>query len=91
LATYAMSLVDKPREVYIWDGGLPQNPNPPWNYLLTFNIGGLTNEYYGNAYFLRDGQITKVSCFDSFEERKFCILEKLLNLSQISNFIQTPA
>jgi lysine 6-dehydrogenase len=71
LATYAMSLVDKPREVYIWDGGLPQDPKPPWNYLLTFNIGGLTNEYYGNAYFLRDGKIIEVPCFDGFEELDF--------------------
>ena len=58
LATYAMSLVNKPLEVYIWDGGLPQDPKPPWNYLLTFHIGGLTNEYHDNAYFLRDGKIT---------------------------------
>lgn len=71
LATYAMSLVDKPREVYIWDGGLPQDPKPPWKYLLTFNIGGLTNEYYGNAYFLRGGKITEVPCFEGFEELDF--------------------
>jgi len=67
LATYAMSLVDKPREVYIWDGGLPQEPEPPWNYLLTFNIGGLTNEYYGHAYFLRGGKVTAVPCFEGYE------------------------
>jgi len=71
LATYAMSLLDQPREVYIWDGGLPQDPEPPWNYALTFHIDGLTNEYYGNAYFLRDGQVTEVPCFDGFEEVDF--------------------
>ena len=60
LAVYAMSLVDRPREVYIWDGGLPQHPKQPWNYELTFNIGGLTNEYDGNAYFLRNGDIVEV-------------------------------
>ena len=71
LATYAMSLLEKPREVYIWDGGLPQRPEPPWNYQLTFNIGGLTNEYYGNATFLRDGALTEVPCFDGLEELDF--------------------
>ncbi|MEE9151204.1 MAG: saccharopine dehydrogenase C-terminal domain-containing protein [Thermoplasmata archaeon] len=71
LATYAMSLLDKPREVYIWDGGLPLNPKPPWNYALTFNIGGLTNEYHGNAYFLRDGHVVEVPCFEGFEEVDF--------------------
>jgi lysine 6-dehydrogenase len=71
LAIYAMSLMDEPREVCIWDGGLPQDPKPPWNYALTFNIGGLTNEYFGNAIFLRDGKITEVPCFEGYEELDF--------------------
>lgn len=29
IAVYAMSLMDKPRSVTIWVGGLPQNPCPP--------------------------------------------------------------
>jgi lysine 6-dehydrogenase len=71
LALYAMSLLDRPREVYIWDGGLPQDPEPPWSYSLTFHIDGLTNEYYGDAHFLRDGQVTPVPCFEGFEELDF--------------------
>jgi lysine 6-dehydrogenase len=71
LATYAMSLLEEPKEVYIWDGGLPQNPRPPWNYALTFNIGGLTNEYFGNAFFLRDGKIIEVPCLTELEEINF--------------------
>lgn len=71
LAVYAMSLLDVPREAYIWDGGLPQNPKPPWNFQITFHVGGLTNEYYGNAYFLRDGRVTEVPCFDGLEELDF--------------------
>jgi lysine 6-dehydrogenase len=71
LAKYAMSLLDEPREVRIWDGGLPQNPQPPWNYALTFNIGGLTNEYFGDAYFLRKGKITEVPCFEGYEKLDF--------------------
>jgi lysine 6-dehydrogenase len=67
LAVYAMSLLDNPREVLIWDGGLPQTPESPWNYALTFNIGGLTNEYYGDAYFLRSGKVTPVRCFSDYE------------------------
>jgi len=71
LATYVMSLLDAPREVLIWDGGLPQDPKPPWNYALTFNINGLTNEYYGNAFFLRDGKIAEVPCFSGYEQLSF--------------------
>jgi len=77
LAVYAMSLLDKQREVYIWDGGIPKNPKPIWHYALTFSIDGLTNEYSGNAHFLRDGKITKVPCFEGFEELYFPSLGKL--------------
>ncbi len=71
LAMYAISLMDKAKEVLIWDGGLPLEPKPPWNYLLTFAFNGLANEYYGNAYFLRNGKVTEVECFDGFEELEF--------------------
>ncbi len=71
LATYVMSLVGRPREVSIWDGGLPQDPQPPWNYASTFAIGGLTNEYDGHAMFLRNGRIAPVPCFADLEELDF--------------------
>lgn len=71
LAAYAMSRLDTPREVRIWDGGLPQDPEPPWNYQSTFAMSGLTNEYDGVAYFLRDGRVTEVPCFADLEELEF--------------------
>lgn len=77
LAAYAMSFLDEPREVYIWDGGLPQDPRPPWNYQLTFNIEGLTNEYDGEALFLRDGKPTRVPCFAELEELEIPPLGRL--------------
>jgi len=71
LATYVMSRVEKPLDVFIWDGGLPQDPQAPWNYVSTFAIGGLTNEYDGHASFLRDGRITPVACFADLEHLDF--------------------
>ena len=44
----------------MWDGGLPQHPRPPFNYLATFHLGGLTNELAEPALFLRDGKPTLV-------------------------------
>ena len=64
MALLAMEQFDKPEEILIWDGGLPQNPKPPWNYSLFFNIQGLTNEYDGNASFIRNGKIEEVKCFE---------------------------
>lgn len=71
LAVYVMELLDTAREVRIWDGGLPQHPDAPWNYALTFNIAGLTNEYDGCATFLRDGRVTEVPCFADVEPIDF--------------------
>ncbi len=71
LGTYVMELVEVPEEVLIWDGGLPQDPQAPWNYVSTFNLGGLTNEYDGDAFFLRDGTVTPVPCFSGYEVLEF--------------------
>ncbi len=71
MSIYAMELLDFPEHVYVYDGGLPQDPKPPWDYELTFNVEGLTNEYHGNATFIRDGKIAEVPSFSEFEEVDF--------------------
>lgn len=75
LGAYAVELLEQegltPREVYLWDGGLPQQPVPPWNYQLTFHINGLTNEYYGEVAFLRDGKIMMIGAFEELERITF--------------------
>lgn len=71
LAAYAMSKLDRPRDVRIWDGGLPLAPEPPWNYRSTFAMSGLTNEFDGTASYLRNGQVTDVPCFEDLEELEF--------------------
>ncbi|UCF08272.1 MAG: saccharopine dehydrogenase NADP-binding domain-containing protein [Thermoplasmata archaeon] len=77
LALHAMFFMDDPNEVLIWDGGLPQQPSPPWNYELTFSMGGLTNEYSGSAYFIKDGKVVKVPCFEGYEELELPPLGRL--------------
>jgi lysine 6-dehydrogenase len=63
LTRYAMSLLDETDEIMMWDGGNPLYPQPPFNYILTFNIAGLTNEYYGVANFIREGKVVEVPTF----------------------------
>jgi lysine 6-dehydrogenase len=64
LGAYAIHLLEErsaePREVCVYDAGLPQEPLPPWNYQLSFHINGLTNEMDGEAVFIRDGKIVRV-------------------------------
>jgi lysine 6-dehydrogenase len=71
LTVYAMSLLDEPIDVYMWDGGIPQHPQPPFNYLLTFHVAGLTNEYAEPAIFLRNGKITQVEPMTELETVEF--------------------
>jgi lysine 6-dehydrogenase len=71
LAVYAMRKMDSPREVRIWVGGIPQEPQPPFNYGLYFPVEGLTMEYDGEATVLRDGRLTKLPPFAEVEAIQF--------------------
>lgn len=71
MGVYVMELLDRPREVHLYDGGLPQDPPPPWNYRLTFHVNGLTNEYDGDATFIRDGRLVQVPTFTELETLEF--------------------
>ncbi len=67
LGAYVIELLDQAQDVIIYDAGLPQIPQPPWNYELTFNINGLTNEMDGQAVFIRNGEICYV---DTLSEKE---------------------
>lgn len=71
LMVYAMRLLDGATDVFMWDGGLPQDPEPPFNYILNFHIAGLTNEYAEPGIFLRDGEIVEVEPLTELERCGF--------------------
>jgi lysine 6-dehydrogenase len=71
LAVYAMGLMERPQHVRVFVGGLPRHPRPPFDYLLTFNIAGLSNEYAGKAVYLRNGEIVEVPVFTELEMLDF--------------------
>jgi lysine 6-dehydrogenase len=57
LAAAGISRMDRTEEVHIFCGGLPQEPRPPLQYKLVFNLEGVIGNYLGKAYVLRDGEI----------------------------------
>lgn len=71
LIVYAMEWLDEAVDIFMWDGGIPQRPRPPFNYLLTFHIAGLTNEYAEPAIFLRDWEIVGVEPMTELETVEF--------------------
>lgn len=71
LASYGIELLDECESVQIRCGGLPQEPKGPLLYKLVFSIRGLTNEYFGKAWALRNGEIVEIDTFTELEELEF--------------------
>ncbi len=67
LAAHGIEQFEEVREVLIRDGGLPQDPVPPMNYLLTFSEEGLINEYAEKATALREGRRVEVDGLSEIE------------------------
>jgi lysine 6-dehydrogenase len=71
LILYAMEHLDQTSDVLMWDAGLPQAPQSPWNYALHFSIEGLTNEYSGDCLYIRDGKTVGVPALEEIELVEF--------------------
>lgn len=67
LGSYIIETLDETESVKLYCGVLPQNPVPPFNYKLTFNMEGLVTEYDYEATLLRDGKVTKVPTLSELE------------------------
>lgn len=67
LGCYLIESLDEVESVKLYCGVLPQNPKPPFNYKLTFNIEGLVTEYDFQAVTLRKGEIALVDTLDELE------------------------
>jgi lysine 6-dehydrogenase len=67
LGLYLIEQMDEAETVNLYCGVLPQNPKPPFNYKLTFNVEGLVTEYDYEAVVLRGGEIALVPTLDELE------------------------
>jgi lysine 6-dehydrogenase len=68
LGSYLIENLDTVESVKLYCGVLPQNPQPPFNYKLTFNVEGLVTEYDYHAVVLREGRIVLVDTLDELEK-----------------------
>lgn len=68
LGNYIIETLDETEAVKLYCGGLPQNPKPPFNYRLVFNVEGLVTEYTDEATVLRDEQIVMVPTLEEAEK-----------------------
>jgi len=77
IGLYLIESMDECETVKMYCGVLPQNPVPPFNYKLTFNVEGLVTEYDYQAVALRDGKITLIDTLTELEELEVKQLGKM--------------
>jgi lysine 6-dehydrogenase len=77
IGNYFLETFDSVESIRLYCGVLPQNPVPPLNYMLTFNVEGLVNEYDHEALVLRGGEIAWVETLGEWEEIEVESLGKL--------------
>ncbi|MBX7135429.1 MAG: saccharopine dehydrogenase NADP-binding domain-containing protein [Fimbriimonadaceae bacterium] len=71
LGCWLMEHLDTVDSVKLYCGVLPQNPKPPFNYKLTFNVEGLVTEYDYKAVVVRNHEIALVDTLDELEKLQF--------------------
>ncbi len=67
LGLYCIENLDEVESIKLYCGVLPQHPQPPFNYKLTFNVEGLVTEYDYQAVVLRNGEIALVDTLSELE------------------------
>ena len=68
IGLYLIEQLDTAESVRLYCGVLPQNPRPPFNYKLTFNVEGLVTEYDYQAVALVNGEIVMLDTLADIEE-----------------------
>lgn len=71
LLAHALKEIGGGDEGHILVGGLPQRPQPPFDYKLVFSIVGLLREYIEDARVVRNGRLVKVRPFSTVEKVEF--------------------
>ena len=71
LAEYGISQLDSVDSVKIFVGGLPQQPEPPLNYMLVYSLEGALDYYTTLSWVLRDATRTQVPALSEIEPVKF--------------------
>lgn len=71
LAAFGLEELDECESIEVRCGGLPQTPRGPLQYKLVFNIRGLTNEYFGKAWAIRNEQLIELDTFSENEQIEF--------------------
>lgn len=62
---------DRVDDIHLRVGGLPQDPQPPLDYMLVFSVEGLINEYIEPVRAIKDGEVITVPPLCEIEDLSF--------------------
>ena len=71
LAAEGIRRLDRARSVRIYVGGLPQQPEPPLNYLIVYSLEGALDYYTTPSWVLRGGKAVQVDALSELEPVAF--------------------
>lgn len=71
LAQYGIDQLDETTSVKIYVGGLPQQPEPPLNYMLVYSLEGALDYYTTLSWVVRNGKRTQVKALSEREPVTF--------------------
>jgi lysine 6-dehydrogenase len=71
LAQHGIDRMDETKEVRIFVGGLPQDPEPPLNYQIVYSLEGVLDYYTTLSWVVRDGKRKQVKALSEIEPVKF--------------------
>ncbi len=93
LGMHVYQQFDKCEEVHLRVGGLPQNPQPPLNYMLVFSVHGLINEYKEPVRIIENGKLKTVPGMSGLEKiafpKNFGPLEAFYTSGGVSTLVKT--
>lgn len=71
LVGHAVGKLDETQSVHIMVGGLPAAPVPPLDYVITFSIESVIDEYTKKARIIKDSRVIDVEALGGLEEIEF--------------------
>jgi saccharopine dehydrogenase-like NADP-dependent oxidoreductase len=71
LAGYAVSRLDACERIAIYVGGLPRDPQPPWNYKAAFSPADVIEEYVRPARLVEQGRVVVRDALSAVEPVEF--------------------
>jgi saccharopine dehydrogenase-like NADP-dependent oxidoreductase len=71
LAGHAASKLDRVESVHMLNGGLPEKPVPPLDYVITWSVNDLIDMYSRKVTIVKRGRTTEVEAMSGLEEVNF--------------------